>query len=161
MNNITTFLIWVVGILMTLTIIGFGIYWYNQSLVIGESVNRQQVEQSQFIIDGEYAAYDNQLVSGSQILTGYRRYSMQSPFYIYVQSGSNSFAAEPSKSTGQCSNFDYSTGKINSGTSSCSVDDVQMQDISSSYYIPPQSRYKSTIVRDDNRRITAIYFKAQ
>lgn len=165
MDNITKFLLWVVGVAMTMAIISMGVGLWNNARPIAETVNRQQLEQSRAIIDSEFSAFDNQLVSGSQISTAYRKYAAQDPFALYIQTKdggtTRNFAMQPSETTFTCSNFNYNSGELMSGTIGCSVTEEMVEEYGSQYYIPPQASYRSKVIRDANDRITAIFFKAQ
>ncbi|RUT39526.1 hypothetical protein EJP82_25950 [Paenibacillus anaericanus] len=161
MENLQTYLKWVIGLLFTLVIIAAGIMIWNQTQPMLQMANRQAVEQAQAIADDEFSAYDYQLVSGSQVLTAVRRYAMKDVFYIYVKTTKSEFIVKPSGTTTSCPRFDYTNGSIVTGTTSCNITTRQMMDINDTNYVPPQGRFRSTLLRDDNDRITGIYFKQQ
>lgn len=164
MDNITKFLLWVFSIALTMSIITSGVLLWGNAQPIARKVNQQQLEQNRALIDSEFSAFDNQLVSGSQISTAYRKYATHDPFALYVQTNNGSirnFAMQPSESTWTCNNFNYSSGDLQAGTIGCSVTEEMVEQYGTQYYIPPQARFRAKIVRDANDTIAAIYFKAQ
>lgn len=165
MENIATFLKWTIGVCLTLTIIMAGVALWNKVVPIITTSHAQAAQQARAVADDEYSAYDNQIISGSQVLTAYRRYSYHDVFYLYIQTNNNSstlnFGMQPNGSTAACAGFDYSTGKLVTGTTSCSIALTQVTDNTSSYYIPPQARFRAAVLKDGNDRVTGIFFKAQ
>ncbi|WP_152392581.1 hypothetical protein [Paenibacillus guangzhouensis] len=162
MENLQTYLKWVIGLLFTLVIIGAGIMIWNQTQPMMQMANRQAAEQAQAIADDEYSAYDYQLVSGSQVLTAVRRYAMKEVFYIYVKTNTSEFGVRLSDAATTCPKFDYSSGTIDtSGITGCYTTTKEMMEISDTDYVPPQARFRSTLLRDGNDRITGIYFRQQ
>jgi hypothetical protein len=166
MENISTFLKWTFGVILTLTIIAAGVMLWNKASPIIASANNQAAQQANAIGDDEYSAFDNQLVSGSQVLTAFRRYSNHDVFYLYIQTNNNAtirnFGMQPNGSIAACTNFNYTLGTLQSGTAvGCNITQLQVTDNASIYYIPPQARFLSVLLRDLNKRVTGIYFKAQ
>ncbi|MEK5061040.1 hypothetical protein BK126_26350 [Paenibacillus sp. FSL H7-0326] len=163
MSNVNRFLIWSIELVLTLNIISYGILLWNTTIPLRDSVSLQMVEHNQAIYDSKYAAYDYQDVSGSQILTAYRKYQNEPIFNLFVQTrhnGLRNFAVEPNHLTNTCSNFDYSSGALASGTTNCNIDELDLKQFGGSYYIPPQQRFSSTLIRDANNTVLGIYFKA-
>jgi len=142
-----------------------GVALWNKVVPIITTSNAQAAQQARAVADDEYSAYDNQITSGSQILTAYRRYSYHDVFYLYIQTNTNSwtlnFGMQPNESNSSCAGFDFSTGKLTTGTQSCNITLNQVTNNTSSYYIPPQARFRSTVLKDANDRVTGIYFMAQ
>lgn len=168
MDNITKFLQWSIGLLITLSIISMGLLLWNKAKPIGDAAQRQAAEQAKLMSEAQFTAYDNQLLSGSQLLTAYRRYYMLDAFHIYVQtnrSGIRQFGMTPGAPSGgagsSCPSFSYSTGKLSSGTTTCSITEDHITDVSGTNYVPPQAKFRTTLVRDGNDRIAGIYFKMQ
>ncbi|CAH1207728.1 hypothetical protein PAECIP111893_02765 [Paenibacillus plantiphilus] len=168
MDNITKFLQWSVGLLITLAIISTGLLLWNKAQPIGSAAQQQAAEQARLMSEAQFAAYDNQVVSGSQLLTAYRRYYTLDAFHLYVQTsrgGTQQFGMTPSAPNGgtgsNCPSFDYANGKINGGTTTCSVKEADVTTVTHSYYVPPQARFRTTVVKDGNDRIAGIYFKMQ
>ena len=169
MENIASFLKTTISILITLAIISSGLFLWGKTQPVVELANSQAAAQARELSEQQYSAFDNQLVSGSQILTAYRRYESQPGFCLYIQRpyvhGQDAYYREISMNPshkGSCRNFDYSIGKFKEGTgSSREVNDKEISDASGSFYISPQSRYRARLIKDDNERIAAIYFQAE
>jgi len=165
MENIASFLKTTISILITLAIISAGIFLWNKTMPVLELANNQASIQAMELADQQYSAYDNQLVSGSQLNTAYRRYSNHDVFVLYVQKNNNgtrtNFGIRPSGS-GPCRDLDFTTGNLKTGTlATCSVDEEDIQSYSGTYYVPPQSKFKAILVRDLNDSVIGIYFKEQ
>ncbi|WP_042203654.1 hypothetical protein [Paenibacillus camerounensis] len=168
MENIASFLKTTISILITLAIISSGLFLWGKTQPVVELANSQAAAQARELSEQQYSAFDNQLVSGSQILTAYRRYESQPGFCLYVQRPNvygqdayyKEFSMNPSDE-GYCRNFDYSSGEFKEGMDYRKVEDSDISDASGSYYISPQSRYRSKLIKDQNDRIAAIYFQAQ
>lgn len=168
MDNISKFLQWSVGLLITLSIISMGLLLWNKAKPIGAAAQQQAAEQARLMSEAQFSAYDNQLVSGSQLLTAYRRYYMLDSFHLYVQtnrSGTREFGMTPSAPSGgsasSCPSLSYSSGELSGGTTSCTVTEDEIIDITSSNYVPPQAKFRATVVKDGNDRVAGIYFKMQ
>ncbi|WP_128896796.1 hypothetical protein [Longirhabdus pacifica] len=162
MENISHFLRWVFGLVITLFILSAGILLYNLAQPMLWTANNQASDQARMIIDSEYTAYDYQIVSGSQLLTAYRRYGDQQDFTLYVKTSNKNFGVYTDGTTGSCTNFDFTTGSLeSSSTMACNVTQQQLMEGTSDYYISPQARFISTLVRDKNDIIRAIYFQQQ
>lgn len=164
MDNITKFLQWTVGLLITLSIISAGILLWNKAMPISAAAQRQAEEQARLMYEAQFSAYDNQLVSGSQLLTAFRRYYNQEAFYLYVQTirgTTRQFGMTPASSGGasSCPGFNYSTGQVTAGTASCSVTETSVTEVTNTHYVPPQARFRTTLVRDGNDRVVGIYFR--
>jgi hypothetical protein len=163
MQNILVFLKNSVGLIITVVIITAGLILWSKAEPIVDMTNRQAAMQAEFMQNEIYSAYDNQIVSGSQIITAYRRYSMQDAFYLYIQTNNGgtirNFGMQPNGSTQPCPNFDYNNGALASGSTTCNITIDQIQDNASVYYISPQSRFSAKLIKDANKRVTAIFFK--
>lgn len=167
MENIASFLKTTISILITLAIISSGLFLWGKTQPVVELANSQAAAQARALSEQQYSAFDNQLVSGSQILTAYRRYESQPGFclyvqrpYVYGQEAYREFSMNPSDE-GSCRNFDYSSGEFKEGSGYSNVDDKDISDASDPRYISPQSRYRAKLIKDKNERIAAIYFQAQ
>ncbi|OXM15547.1 hypothetical protein [Paenibacillus herberti] len=163
MENIASFLKMTISLLITLAVITAGLFLWNKAQVVVELTNAQAISQAKELNEQQYAAFDNQLVSGSQILTAYRRYAGHSEFFLYVNAGvSKQFGMVPGGDSSRCRNFNYWGGTLEDGTNSnCGVTEEDISDAGDSRYIPPQSRYRSQLVRDANDRVTAVFFDAE
>lgn len=165
MENIPKWVFIAVGMLITMLIIGFGIRGYYQTVPLAQSVNERAAVQAKLSEETKYSAYDFQDVSGSQIETAYRQFYNENPFTLYVQTNFNgvtkNFAMNPSEMGTSCRSFDFSAGVLTSGTLTNLVTEEQIEDENSSYYIPPQTRFKAVKVRDENGRVAALFFKQE
>ncbi|MRN53050.1 hypothetical protein [Paenibacillus monticola] len=165
MENIASFLKTTVSILITLAIISSGLFLWGKTQPVVELANSQAAAQARELSEQQYSAFDNQLVSGSQILTAYRRYESQQGFCLYIKrpytiaEQYREFSMKPS-GKGNCRAFDYSSGKFKDGDASSYINEDDIT-YAGDYYISPQSRYRAKLVKDNNDRIAAIYFKAE
>lgn len=167
MENIASFLKTTISILITLAIISSGLFLWGKTQPVVELANSQAAAQARALSEQQYSAFDNQLVSGSQILTAYRRYESQPGFclyierpYVYGQAASDTQISMNPSGEGYCREFDFTSGKFKEGTRS-SWTDEDISNASGSVYISPQSRYRAKLIKDKNERIAAIYFQAQ
>lgn len=164
-GNTNKYISWTSGLLITGMIITAGILLFNKSTPVLNAANDQSATQAQMAIANKYVAFDNQLVSGSQVLTAYRQFQNEDIFYIYVQTNINhtvqNFGMTPSGMNTNGPNFNFTTGQFTSGTMNCSTTQVQVTDITNPNYIPPQARFRSTLLLDENKLVTGIYFKMQ
>jgi hypothetical protein len=167
MENIASFLKTTISILITLAIISAGLFLWGKTQPVVQLANSQAAAQARELSEQQYSAFDNQLVSGSQILTAYRRYESQQNFCLYVERPYVNGQSEDQKhismnpsGEGYCRAFDYSGERFKEETT-YSVDDEDISNASGSYYISPQSRYRAKLIKDDNERIAAIYFEAE
>jgi hypothetical protein len=166
LENTGRFWLWAIELLITANIISFGMLMYGMTVPLQESASRQLQEQNRTIAESQYSAFDYQKVSGSQILTAYRKFSTEDDFYLYVstkQGGATvkNFAVEPPNRTNSCANFNYGTGAITTGTTACTVNDKNMQEFGNAYYVPPQESFRAQLVRDGNDRVRGIYFRTE
>ncbi|MEK3963432.1 MULTISPECIES: hypothetical protein [Paenibacillus] len=167
MENIASFLKTTISILITLAIISSGLFLWGKTQPVVELANSQAAAQARELSEQQYSAFDNQIVSGSQILTAYRRYESQQGFCLYVEkpyaNGQNEverrFSMNPS-GEGYCRAFDYSGAKFKEGSES-GVDEEEISNASGQYYISPQARYRARLIKDNNERIAAIFFVAE
>ncbi|WP_341281073.1 hypothetical protein [Paenibacillus sp. FSL H8-0537] len=166
MENISVFLKTTISILITLAIITSGMFLWSASQPVLQLANGQAAAQARELTEQQYSAYDNQLVSGSQIVTAYRRYATHEGLVLYVQFYKNgaytNFGMRPDEVSSACRNFNYSSGQVTEGTSyNCYADEDDLTSSYSSYYISPQSRFRATLIKDANNTIQAIYFRSQ
>jgi hypothetical protein len=162
MENISKFLYWTMGVLLTLAIISTGLLLWARAQPIGAAAQRQAEDQARMMSEAQFAAYDNQIVSGSQLVTAYRRYYSLNGFHLYVEKngGAVRFGMTPNGSGSTCPSIDFGTGTLSGGTmSNCGVTETTVTTSAATEYIPPQTRFRTTLVRDANHRVTGIYFK--
>jgi hypothetical protein len=162
MENISTGLKWVIGIIVTILIIAAGVSIY---LVINNYFIRAQEQtlaQTQMINQAEFNSYDNKDVSGQDVINAAMRYKGRPQFAIFIKTGENTegFYAEntygvkyavPSSSGGV---LDFTTpGTAESKTIS------EMMDIEDDKYnINTLGRFKAEIFRDKNEEVRLIVF---
>ncbi len=97
----------------------------------------------------KFSAYDNSIVSGSQIINVIRQYMKQDAFGVKVTTGKKS-----TKIYGDT--FDEKTGEVSKGTKNDDLDDAQDQ--SSADYINPSGRFTSKVITDSNGVVRGIVF---
>jgi hypothetical protein len=159
MENIASFLKTAVSIMLTLAIISAGLLLWGKAQAVVDLANAQAVVQEREISEQQYSAFDGQIVSGSQILTAYRRYESNAVFCLYIQKDYNNEFSLRAGGSGSCRKYDYSRGELTSGDDTNTISVNYIQNISDTrYYISPQSRFRATLVRDANKRISAILF---
>ncbi|MEK4343397.1 hypothetical protein [Paenibacillus sp. FSL P4-0184] len=89
MENISTGLKWVIGIIVTILIIAAGVSIY---LVINNYFIRAQEQtlaQTQMINQAEFNSYDNKNVSGQDVINAAMRYKGRPQFSILIKTGVN------------------------------------------------------------------------
>ncbi|WP_019912143.1 hypothetical protein [Paenibacillus sp. HW567] len=89
MENISTGLKWVIGIIVTILIIAAGVSIY---LVINNYFIRAQEQtlaQTQMINQAEFNSYDNKDVSGQDVINAAMRYRGRPQFSILIKTGVN------------------------------------------------------------------------
>ncbi|OKP84629.1 hypothetical protein A3844_19260 [Paenibacillus helianthi] len=89
MENISTGLKWVIGIIVTILIIAAGVSIY---LVINNYFIRAQEQtlaQTQMINQAEFNSYDNKDVSGQDVINAAMRYKGRPQFAIKIYTGEN------------------------------------------------------------------------
>ncbi|MEK4297105.1 hypothetical protein [Paenibacillus sp. FSL R5-0914] len=168
MENIASFLKTTISILITLAIISSGLFLWGKTQPVVELANSQAAAQARELSEQQYSAFDNQIVSGSQILTAYRRYESQQGFCLYIEkpyaNGQNEaerrFSMNPNGED-YCRAFDYSGASFKEGAGSRGVEEEEISNASGRYYISPQARYRAKLIKDKNERIAAIYFVAE
>ncbi|NEZ44391.1 hypothetical protein [Paenibacillus alvei] len=167
MEQITGWIKWTVSVLLVVAAISAGMMLWNKAVIIQNVADDSARRQSKAIVETQYSAFDNTFVSGSQILTALRRYENKDIFSLYVQIQKpgvsvQNFGMQPKGSNlAPCRSFDFNTGKLSNGQSACNISEEQVTDVNDIHYIPPQGRFKSSIVRDENDRITGLFFKSQ
>jgi hypothetical protein len=89
MENISTGLKWVIGIIVTILIIAAGVSIY---LVINNYFIRAQEQtlaQTQMINQAEFNSYDNKKVSGQDVINAAMKYRGRPQFSILIKTGVN------------------------------------------------------------------------
>ncbi|OKP84628.1 hypothetical protein A3844_19255 [Paenibacillus helianthi] len=174
MENISTGLKWVIGIIVTILIIAAGVSIY---LIINNYFIRAQEQtlaQTQMINQAEFNSYDNKDVSGQDVINAAMRYRGTPQFTIIIKTGVNKtgFYAENSyktyytlatekKGETPAQPIDYS--KKNDSTKAYSVSEMLDQSKKPSGSDPnvnvnTLSIFKSTVIRDNNGQVRIIVF---
>lgn len=163
MENISTGLKWVIGIIVTILIIAAGVSIY---LIINNYFIRAQEQtlaQTQMINQAEFNSYDNKDVSGQDVINAAMRYKGRPQFAIKIQTGENttgfyaentykSYYKQPASEGGVVDLSDPDGGNPQSVS--------EMLDITNkdNCTVNTLGRFKSTIYRDQNDEVRLIVF---
>jgi len=152
MGNIEKFLYWSIGLLVTLAIISTGILLWNTTKPIMTAANREAADQARQISDAQFAAFDNQIVSGANVITAYRKYSGKQAFYLRIDNDASEFGVSLNGGETQCQ-------ATNPSGFDCYVSLEDILDISdAAHYVPPQAKFDARLLRDANERVYGIRF---
>lgn len=163
MENISTGLKWVIGIIVTILIIAAGVSIY---LIINNYFIRAQEQtlaQTQMINQAEFNSYDNKDVSGQDVINAAMRYKGRPQFAIKIETGENTdgFYAEntydtyykkPAAEGGLVVLTDSNEGPDQTVS--------EMLDITNKHNctVNTLGRFKSNIYRDQNNEVRLIVF---
>jgi hypothetical protein len=174
MENISTGLKWVIGIIVTILIVAAGVSIY---LVINNYFIRAQEQtlaQTQMINQAEFNSYDNKDVSGQDVINAAMKYKGRPQFSIIIKTGvnkkgfhaSNTYAtyyALPTKKEDKGETEVQFHFGDNSGLKDYSVS--QMLDLSDNDVpnedncnVNTQSAFKANVFRDKNGEVRLIEF---
>ncbi|OKP90178.1 hypothetical protein [Paenibacillus sp. P32E] len=169
MENISTGLKWVIGIIVTILIIAAGVSIY---LVINNYFIRAQEQtlaQTQMINQAEFNSYDNKDVSGQDVINAAMRYKGRPQFAIKIKTGENAtgFYAEntygknytqPTDTTKSI--VDLSNTEYGNGVSVSEMLDQTKTPSSSSpnYLVNTLSIFKAVVYKDSNQEVRLIVF---
>ncbi|MBP2112121.1 hypothetical protein [Paenibacillus silagei] len=174
MENISTGLKWVIGIIVTILIVAAGVSIY---LVINNYFIRAQEQtlaQTQMINQAEFNSYDNKVVSGQDVINAAMKYRGRPQFSILIKTGVNlaGFYAENTYATyygipvkpGTDPTNTTPTGFVNN-ESDDHYSVSQMLDQSKTldnnednYNINTLSLFKANVYRDKNDEVRLIVF---
>ncbi|OMP13425.1 hypothetical protein COLO4_01712 [Corchorus olitorius] len=98
----------------------------------------------------KFSAYDNSIVSGSQIINVVRQYMKQDAFGVTVTTGKGS-------TTTYGNAFDATTGEVTSTSKNEDLTNAQSQ--SAAGYINPSGRFLSKVVTDKNGVVRGLIFQ--
>ncbi|OMC65677.1 hypothetical protein BK125_29405 [Paenibacillus odorifer] len=169
MENISTGLKWVIGIIVTILIIAAGVSIY---LVINNYFIRAQEQtlaQTQMINQAEFNSYDNKDVSGQDVINAAMRYKGRPQFAILIKTGENKtgFYAENTYKSNYEEPKDTSNPVVDlskdNGTTSVSVSTMLDQTNSGSYnsdnyLVNTLSVFKAVVYKDSNEEVRLIVF---
>ncbi|MDH6373861.1 hypothetical protein CA600_12200 [Paenibacillus sp. VTT E-133280] len=171
MENISTGLKWVIGIIVTILIIAAGVSIY---LVINNYFIRAQEQtlaQTQMINQAEFNSYDNKDVSGQDVINAAMRYKGRPQFAILIKTGENTtgfYAENTYKSSYEepkdTSNPVVDLSKNNKYTKGVSVSTMLDQTNTDSYnrdnyLVNTLSVFKAVVYKDSNEEVRLIVFK--
>ncbi|WP_405109858.1 hypothetical protein MHH28_32145 [Paenibacillus sp. FSL K6-1217] len=162
MENISTGLKWVIGIIVTILIIAAGVSIY---LVINNYFIRAQEQtlaQTQMINQAEFNSYDNKDVSGQDVINAAMRYKGRPQFAIKIYTGENKtgFYAENTyganyKDPGSGGIVDLtSKGSTNADVSISDMMDIEKDDCN----VNTLGRFHAQVYRDKNQEVRLIVF---
>lgn len=133
-------------VLITIAIISLGVIVFQSGQEAASQAQKGFSDIQQDMTAVQYAAYDQKLISGSQVINAIRKYSTNAQFGVQVKTGKNP--------TGTW------YGKIVSATGAVSgngtTDLTPVYDDSHANYINPVGRFQSSLVYDSNRVVRAI-----
>ncbi|MEK4290016.1 hypothetical protein MKX34_08850 [Paenibacillus sp. FSL R5-0636] len=169
MENISTGLKWVIGIIVTILIIAAGVSIY---LVINNYFIRAQEQtlaQTQMINQAEFNSYDNKDVSGQDVINAAMRYKGRPQFAILIKTGENKtgfYAENTYKSSYEepkdTSNpvVDLSKDNKTDGISVSKMLDQTNSDSynSDNYLVNTLSVFKAVVYKDSNEEVRLIVF---
>ena len=153
----------IVALVFTLLVIGFGIQVWNIVSPVNDAIREQAIVRARMSEEAKYSAYNNHLLSGSAISTAVKKYADIPRFCVYVGTDStNSNFNRYSYDGGQC----YQLSSVSPPTASTTVlpssnTYQQMVTEGTPVYVDIRNRYRSSLVRDGNDRITGIVFFRQ
>ncbi|MEK3713925.1 hypothetical protein [Paenibacillus sp. FSL R7-0333] len=169
MENISTGLKWVIGIIVTILIVAAGVSIY---LVINNYFIRAQEQtlaQTQMINQAEFNSYDNKVVSGQDVINAAMKFRGRPQFSILIKTGVNlsGFYAENTYETyygipAVSEDNPTASFKENSSAKPHSVSEMLDQSIklgdSDNYNVNTLSLFKATVFRDKNDEVRLIEF---
>ncbi|MBP2112122.1 hypothetical protein [Paenibacillus silagei] len=163
MENISTGLKWVIGIIVTILIIAAGVSIY---LVINNYFIRAQEQtlaQTQMINQAEFNSYDNKDVSGQDVINAAMRYKGRPQFAIKIYTGENKtegFYAENTYGAnyevpGSDGIVDLSNNTGEKGKSVSQMLDIKNDDCN----VNTLGRFHAQVYRDKNQEVRLIVFR--
>ncbi|WP_435924002.1 ABC transporter permease [Paenibacillus sp. DYY-L-2] len=111
--------------------------------------------------DTEFNTYNNTTLSGSQVLNAIRQYMNLDQFGVKVFTGKQKYYGASPSFYGNQFTYDDTTKIVDQvfGSKLLTLDDAINE--KSYAYINPSGKFKSFIVRDDNKMIRGIVFEQQ
>ncbi|MEK3876417.1 hypothetical protein [Paenibacillus sp. FSL M7-0420] len=162
MENISTGLKWVIGIIVTILIIAAGVSIY---LVINNYFIRAQEQtlaQTQMINQAEFNSYDNKDVSGQDVINAAMRYKGRPQFAIKIYTGENQTKGFYAENTYGVNYKDLDSGVVElDQTESGDVRSVSaMLDIKNDdCNVNTLGRFHAQVYRDKNQEVRLIVFR--
>jgi hypothetical protein len=154
MTNVVKAILIAASIFFTLAIVSIG--------VIVVTTGQDSVKQATSEISGiqseladqTFLIYENNTISGSQVLNTLRKYKDREYFGIYVETGKNA--------VGNGTWYFYNVSDYDSISKSGATDDLtNTTNESSAHYINPSGQFNSSLIYDSNNVIRGIRFIQQ
>ncbi|WP_339255062.1 hypothetical protein [Paenibacillus sp. FSL P2-0136] len=162
MENISTGLKWVIGIIVTILIIAAGVSIY---LVINNYFIRAQEQtlaQTQMINQAEFNSYDNKDVSGQDVINAAMRYKGRPQFAIKIYTGENPTKGFYAQNTYHANYIHSKSGDVVDWTKTESEDGKsvsEMLDIKNNdCNVNTLGRFHAQIYKDKNDEVRLIVF---
>ncbi|MEK3713924.1 hypothetical protein [Paenibacillus sp. FSL R7-0333] len=162
MENISTGLKWVIGIIVTILIIAAGVSIY---LVINNYFIRAQEQtlaQTQMINQAEFNSYDNKDVSGQDVINAAMRYKGRPQFAIKIYTGENQTKGFYAENTYGAKYKDLDSGVVELDQegegdvrSVSAMLDIKNNDCN----VNTLGRFHAQVYRDKNQEVRLIVFK--
>ena len=163
MENISTGLKWVIGIIVTILIIAAGVSIY---LVINNYFIRAQEQtlaQTQMINQAEFNSYDNKDVSGQDVINAAMRYKGRPQFAIKIYTGENKTTGFYAENTYGAKYPVPSSGGIvsltNDGEGNFNTVSEMLDIKNDDCNINTLGRFHAEVFRDKNDEVRLIVFK--
>lgn len=144
------------AVAITLAVVTSGFFILRQGQGILKSSTSKISEISSDIEETEFTIYEDQEVSGSEVVNVVRKYE-DKRVGVYVETGKDSDGAWYIQSVSGVSSNDY-VGEINTGTI---TDFSDMIDESNDEYVNPNGRFLGKVIRNDSKSIIGLYFVQQ
>jgi hypothetical protein len=168
MENISTGLKWVIGIIVTILIVAAGVSIY---LIINNYFIRAQEQtlaQTQMINQAEFSSYDNKEVSGQDVLNAALRYKGRAQFSVMIKTGENTtgFYAKNNYGiyfgvpTSEKPTVDLTSGSNSNGDSSTVSEmmDLTKSSYGKSVFVNTMGVFKAKVYKDLNDDVRLIEF---
>lgn len=141
------------AVAITLAVITAGFFILRQGQGIMKSSTEKISSISADIEETEFTIYDDQTVSGSEVVNVVRKYKNER-IAVFVATGKDSNGAWYNNSATGISNGDYEGSII----SSSPEDFSSMIDESKNEYVNPNGKFKGKVLRNANNTIIGLYF---
>lgn len=171
MENISTGLKWVIGIIVTILIIAAGVSIY---LIINNYFIRAQEQtlaQTQMINQAEFNSYDNKDVSGQDVINAAMKYKGRPQFAIKIETGENTkgFYAENTYGKNYTQPTDTTKPVVNLASTESSDTGISVSEMLDQTKTPESSGpnhlvntlsvFKAVVYRDSNQEVRLIVFE--
>lgn len=160
MDNIPVWLRWVIGIVLTMLIIGGFIVIYLYADGFYSKSKETLISQQQTLSQAEFGNYDNKVVTGMDVIDAVNRFSSRPSFSVHIKTGLNpsGYFAENSYKVSYATPAAGNTVDVNS-IGAPQVELSKMQDQKeNNYYVNPNGLFQAKIYRDSNKEVRLIEF---